>query len=153
MFGRILVFTLVEDAALVAWLALVRAGSRILGVLVLPIGFFVEHVIADNVKTGGRLFGRVGVPFGKIAVNAVVETVVWVVWLLLWPHYQLTIFGVGIPLVAIVWLQVTLIVEHNLTDNIFHGRPIFSNLLNVHVVGFTTLENVGASGWRGLSSQ
>src|SRR5882672_9737634 len=115
MFGRVLVFTLVEDAALVVWLALVRTGSRILGVLVLPIGFFVEHVIADNVKTNVRLFNIKDIPFGKIAVNAVVESFIWVVWLLLWPHYQFSLFGIGIPLAAIVWLQVALLVEHNLT--------------------------------------
>lgn len=150
MFVRVLVFTLVEDAALIAWLALVRAGRALLGGALLPIGFFVEHVIADNVKNHDSLFNLRGIPYGRIAVNALLETGLWLVWLFLWPFYQFDIFGVGIPAFAIVWLQITLHIEHNLTDNIFHGRPLFADLFNSRVLGFTTLENIGASGWLGL---
>jgi len=164
----IVAFTLVEDLGLVAWLALVRAAgllSKVLGVLVLPVAFFVEHVLAANVKRGAPLlrFGvwwvrsadplrpaRTTLPFGRIAINAALETVLWVVWLALWSLYPISIAGVGIPLYAIAWLQLALIVEHSLTDNIFHGRPLFENLLNQKVIGFSTVENVGATGWLGF---
>src|SRR5262245_706178 len=124
------VFTAVEDAALVAWLYLVRIGHRIAGVLVLPVGFFVEHVLAFNVKRKLPLTNLQGVPYGPLAINALLETAVWVIWLLLWPHYQFSVAGIGIPAFAIVFLEFALIIEHNLTDNIMHGRPVESDLLN-----------------------
>src|SRR5437016_4545347 len=124
LFFGIAVFTLVDDAALIIWLLLVRAGERVGGVATLIVGFFVEHVIAQKVK-GGPVTGRIA---GRIGVNAVVETVVWVVWLVLWPISRIA---------ATAWLYATLVVEHSLTDNIFHDRPLFSHLLNRHVLGFT----------------
>lgn len=133
----IAVFTVVEDAALVIWLALVRAGQRVGGVAALLVGFFVEHVIAQRVK-GGPVTGKIA---GQIAVNAILETVVWVVWLVLWP-----ISRIG----ATAWLYATLVVEHSLTDNIFHGRPLFSRLLNRNVFGFTALETIGSTAWLAL---
>jgi len=134
LFFGIAVFTLVEDAALIIWLLLVRAGQRVGGVATLVVGFFVEHVIAQKVK-GGPVTGRIA---GRIGVNAVVETVVWVVWLLLWPISRIA---------ATAWLYATLVVEHSLTDNIFHVRPLFSQLLNRHVLGFTALETIGSTAW------
>lgn len=137
---RIAVFTVVEDASLVAWLALVRAGRKALGVLVLPVGFFVEHVLAYNVKRGAPLLA-LDVPKGRILVNAVVETGVWVVWLALWALS---------PVGASVLLYPALVAEHSLTDNIFHGRPLFTNLVNPRVLGFSAVEWVGATAWLSL---
>jgi len=147
---RIALFTLIEDVTLVLWLTLVRSGSRALGALTLPVGFFIEHIVATNVKNGAPLLNLKAVPLGRLAVNAVLEMVIWVVWLLLWPYYQFSIAGVGIPAIAIAFLELGLIVEHSLTDNIFHGRPLFTNLFSRKVIGFSTLENVAATGWLGL---
>lgn len=132
------IFTAVEDAALVGWLALVRAGQRLLGVLVLPVGFFVEHVIAYNVKRNQSLFSFKGLPSGKILVNAVLETGVWVAWL--------AAYAVN-PFAATGFLLLALVVEHSLTDNIFHGRPLFENLLNSKTLGFSAVETAGATAW------
>lgn len=143
-------FTIVEDVTLVAWLALVRIGHIVAGALTLPIGFFIEHVIAVNAKNDQPAFQLGPKPYGPIAVNALLETVIWIVWLALWPLYPFSLFGIGIPLWAILWLQVALTVEHNVTDNIFHGRPVLSGLLNKRVYGFTLLENAGATAWLGL---
>ena len=139
VFGLV-VFTVVEVVGLVAWLTLVRAGRQVLGVLVLPVTFFVEHLIAYNVKRGAGLL-RLDVPAGRIFVNAVIETVVWVVWLALW------MLGGGWRFVATAVLFVTLVVEHSITDNIFRGRPLFENLLNRNTFGFSAVETIGATGW------
>lgn len=149
----IAVFTVIEDVFLIAWLALARSMQSVLRVLaapVLAIGLFLEHIVATNVKNGVSLVNLSGVPLGRIAVNAVLETVIWVVWLVLWQFYPFAILGVGIPIYAIAFLEIGLIVEHSLTDNIFHGRPLFQNLLNRRVIGFSTVENLGASIWLGL---
>jgi hypothetical protein len=139
VFGLVL-FTAVEVVGLVGWLALVRAGRRVLGVLVLPVTFFVEHLIAYNVKRGVGLL-RLDVPAGRIAVNAVIETVVWVVWLALW------MLGGGWRFVATAVLFVTLVIEHSITDNIFRSQPLFNNLLNRNTFGFSAVETIGATGW------
>jgi hypothetical protein len=136
----LVLFTAVEVVGLVGWLALVRAGRRVLGVLVLPVTFFVEHLIAYNVKRGVGLL-RLDVPAGRIAVNAVIETVVWVAWLALW------MLGGVWRVVATAVLFVALVVEHSMTDNIFRGRPLFENLLNRHTFGFSAVETIGATGW------
>ncbi len=139
LFGLV-VFTVVEVVGLVAWLALVRSGRQVLGVLVLPVAFFIEHLIAFNVKRGVGLL-RLDVPAGRIAVNAVIETVVWVAWLALW------MLGGVWRVVATVVLFVTLVIEHSITDNIFRGRPLFDNLLNRNTLGFSAVETIGATGW------
>ncbi len=139
VFGLV-VFTVVEVVGLVGWLALVRAGKRVLGVLVLPVTFFVEHLIAYNIKRGVGLL-RLDVPAGRIAVNAVIETVVWVAWLALW------MLGGVWRVVATAVLFVALVVEHSVTDNIFRSRPLFENLLNRHTFDFSAVETIGATGW------
>jgi len=111
--------------------------------------FFVEHVIVYNVKRGTPRT-RLDVPLEGIALNAVVETVVWVVWLLLWDLYPFALFGVGVPAFAILWLNVTLVLEHALTDNIFHGRPLGQHLWNPKVLGFSLVEANGANVALGL---
>lgn len=146
---RVAVFTAIEDIALVSWLALVRAGNRVLGVLTLPVGFFLEHVVAYNVKRGTSLFSF-NVPKGKILLNAVLETGVWVTWLTLWPIYSFSVLGTGVPLVASLFLYPALVVEHSLTDNIFHNRPLTSNLVNNKVLRFSFVEWLGATLWLGL---
>jgi len=158
-FAGIALFTVVEDVFLVAWLALARAtaqAARVLAAPVLAIGLFVEHVIATAVKNGDPLINLRRfdylrtLPLGRLAVNAVLETGIWVVWLLLWPIYPFALFGVGIPLYASLFLFPALVVEHSLTDNIFHNRPLFANLLNPRVLRFSLSEFVGATAWLGL---
>jgi len=132
-------FTLVEDAALVIWLALARSQRQIFGLATLIVGFFIEHVIAFNVKSRAPLFRVAGAPVGKVFLNALLETfVVWAVWLVLW--------GIN-PLIAAVYVYPALIVEHSFTDNIFHKRSLFHNLLNKKVFGFSFLEGTGCNGW------
>jgi len=135
-------FTLVEDAALVVWLILARTSRQIGGIATLIVGFFIEHVIAYNVKRRQSLFSLQALPAHKVFYNALLETfVVWVVWLVLWDIH---------PALAIVYVYPTLIIEHSFTDNIFHNRPLFSNLFNRKVWGFSFLEGTGCNGWLAL---
>src|SRR5229473_2755223 len=132
-------FTLVEDAALVVWLVLARTNRQVFGILTLIVGFFIEHIIAYNVKSRAPLFRLQSLPVGKVFLNALLETfVVWVPWLVLWGIH---------PALAIVYVYPVLIVEHSFTDNIFHQRPLLENLVNRRVFGFSFLEGTGCNGW------
>ncbi len=135
-------FTIVEDAALVVWLVLVRTNRQLFGILTLIVGFFVEHVVAYNVKSRAPLLRLRSVPAGYVFLNALLETfVVWVPWLVLWEIH---------PALAIVYVYPTLVVEHSFTDNIFHKRNLLSNLFNRKVWGFSLLEGTGCNGWLAL---
>ena len=147
---RIAIFTIVEGATLVIWLALVRSdagiyqvstGSLVAGLAVLAIGFTIEHIVAYNVIHNRRLLEIVGAPVGKKAVVSLIETVIWALWLVLADLNAI---------VAALVLTGLLILEHTLSDNVFKGRDIFSKLLDVRTIGFTLIEAVGAAIWLAL---
>ena len=147
---RIAVFTIIEAAALAAWLALVRSdagiyqvstGSLVAGLAVLAIGFTIEHIVAYNVIHNRGLLEIVGAPVGKKAVVSLIETVIWALWLVLADLNAI---------VAALVLTGLLILEHTLSDNVFKGRDIFSKLLDVRTIGFTLIEAVGAAIWLAL---
>ena len=144
---RIAVFTIVEGATLVIWLALVRSaagiyqvstGSLVAGLAVLVVGFTIEHIIAYNVIHNRGLFDLQGVPVAQKAVVSLIETTIWAVWLILADLNAI---------VAAVVLTVLLIVEHTLSDNVFKGKDIFSKLLDARTIGFSLVEVVGAAIW------
>ena len=147
---RIAIFTIVEGATLVIWLALVRSdagiyqvstGSLVAGLAVLAIGFTIEHIVAYNVIHNRRLLEIAGAPVGKKAVVSLIETVIWALWLVLADLNAI---------VAALVLTGLLILEHTLSDNVFKGRDIFSKLLDVRTIGFTLIEAVGAAIWLAL---
>jgi hypothetical protein len=141
-FPGLALFTIVEDAALVVWLVLARSNRAVFGILTLIVGFFIEHVIAYNVKRRQSLFSFNQLPAGKVFLNALLETfLVWVPWLVLWDIH---------PALAIVYVYPTLVVEHSFTDNIFHNRSLVANLFNRKVWGFSFLEGTGCNGWLAL---
>ncbi|HXD12298.1 MAG TPA: hypothetical protein VN653_19665 [Anaerolineales bacterium] len=144
---RIAIFTIVEGVTLVVWLALVRSaagiyrvstGSLVGGILVLVLGFTIEHIIAYNVIHNRGLLDLQGVPIAQKAVVSLIETVIWAVWLVL--------ADLNIILAAVV-LTGLLIVEHTLSDNVFKGRDIFSKLLDARTIGFSLVEVAGATIW------
>jgi hypothetical protein len=55
----VLIFTLIEIVTLVVWLVLagVPLNGRVLAVVVLAIGLFVEHYVSVNVGAGRAPFG------------------------------------------------------------------------------------------------
>ena len=144
---RIAIFTIVEGATLVIWLALVRSnagiyqvstGSLVAGLAVLAIGFTIEHIIAYNVIHNRGLLDLQGVPVGQKSLVSLIETIIWALWLVLANLNMI---------VAAVVLTSLLILEHTLSDNVFKGRDIFSKLLDVRTVGFSLIEAVGAAVW------
>ena len=135
---RIAIFTVVEVAALAIWLALVRSGSAIVGLVVLAVGFTLEHLIAYNVIHRRGLLELRGAPVGQKAVVSLIETAIWAVWLVL--------AGMNDILAAVV-LAALLIVEHTLSDNVFKGRGLFSRLLDPRTIVFSLIEAAGAAIW------
>jgi hypothetical protein len=147
---RIAVFTIVEGATLVIWLALVRSaagiyqvttGSLVAGIAVLIVGFTIEHIIAYNVIHNRGLLDLQGVPVGQKFIVSLIETVVWAVWLVLADLNMI---------LAAVFLTISLIIEHTLSDNVFKGRDIFSKLLDARTIGFSLVEVIGAAIWLAL---
>jgi hypothetical protein len=142
---RISVFTIVEGATLVAWLALVRGqaniGLIIAGLAVLAVGFTIEHLLAYNVIHERGLLDLRGAPLGRKAVVSVIETAIWAVWLIL---AELN------AIVAAVVLAGLLIVEHTLSDNVFKSRGLFSRLIDTRTIGFSVIEAAGAAIWLAL---
>jgi hypothetical protein len=147
---RIAVFTIVEGATLVIWLALVRSdagiyqvgtSSLVAGIAVLAVGFTIEHIIAYNVIHNRGLLDLQGVPIGQKAVVSLIETVIWALWLVLANLNMI---------IAAVALTGLLILEHTLSDNVFKGRDMFSKLLDARTIGFSLVEAVGAAIWLAL---
>jgi len=147
---RIGVFTVVEVVTLATWLALVRSeagiyqvsmSSVVVGLVVLAVGFTIEHLLAYNVIHNRGLFELQGLPIGKKAVVSLIETGIWVLWLVL---------AAINAIVAAVALTGLLIVEHTLSDNVFKGKDIFSRLLDAQTIGFSLIEAVGAAIWLAL---
>ncbi len=142
---RIAVFTIVEGVTLVVWLALARGagniGSMIAAFAVLVVGFTVEHIVAYNVIHNRGLFELQGAPILKKSVVSLIESTIWVLWLIL----------VGInAIAAALALAGLLVVEHTLSDNVFKGKDLFSKLLDARTIGFSLIEAVGAGIWLAL---
>lgn len=128
-------FTIVEIVALIGWLvlALPEGGQVALGVAVLLVGMIIEHFIAFKATMEGDLptLGLIGI--------SISETVLWVVWLLI-------VQSTGSAHVwAVIFLFVTMFLQHGVEKNIFIGKPAFQDLLKTEVIVFTAVE-VGAAG-------
>ena len=143
---RIALFTIVEGATLVIWLALARGatniGSMLAALAVLIVGFTIEHIVAYNVIHNRGLFELQGVPIGQKSIVSLIESAIWAVWLVL--------AGLNAILAAVV-LTGLLVVEHTLSDNVFKGRGLFSKLLDGRTAGFSLIEAIGAGIWLALA--
>ncbi len=127
-------FTIVEVAGLVVWLILALQGQGLLGLGILFVALTGEHLITDVV------IGRTsGLPILPILAFSGIETAIWGIWLLIAQ-------GVN-PYVAAVFLAVSLLVEHTLSDNVFRGQPLFSRIVELRTAGFTVIEVVAATVW------
>lgn len=147
---RIATFTVVEVAALVIWLTLVRGEAGpfqmdsvliAAGLAILALGITIEHLLSYNVINKRPLFKLGGLPAGKKLVVSVIETGIWAIWLIL---------SGTTPLVAALVLAVLLVFEHTFSDNVFKDSGVFSRLLNVRTVGFSLIEAAGAAVWLAL---
>lgn len=135
----IIVFTIIELAALVGWLALVLQGNNIAGIAVLIIGLVLEHLVSYNVFNKRPLFNFSGIPLGGLLLISATETLIWVVWLVLSQ-------GSGIVIGA-VFLVITMFLQHSVERNVFLGKPLFDHIVKTEVIGFTVIEAVAAAVW------
>lgn len=144
----IVVFTAVEVVTLVVWLILALEASdalfSILAVLVLIGGLTLEHLITYNVIHKRSLFDFRGLPVGQKAVVSLIETGIWVVWLVI---ARQDIAGGFEHVIAAVVLFGLLIIEHTLSDNVFTGKKLFERLADKRTIGFSIVEAAGAAIW------
>lgn len=149
--GGIVVFTAVEVVTLVVWLALALVADDVLesiiAVIVLIVGFTLEHLITFNVIHKRPLFDFRGLPVEQKAVVSLIETGIWVVWLVL---ARMEIFVGFEHIVAGVALAGLLIIEHTVSDNVFRRKRLFERLANKRTIGFSIIEAAGATIWLAL---
>ena len=149
---QIAVFTAIEVITLVAWLAIALAAadiySSILAGDVLIVGFIIEHIIAYNVINNRNLLDLRKVPIAQKVVVSVIETTIWILWLILAGVDTFDIFD---ALIAAVVLASLLIVEHTLSDNVFKHKRLFERLTDKRTVIFSIIESSGAAIWLALA--
>ncbi len=147
----IVVFTAVEVVTLVVWLALALIATdvliSILAIVVLIVGFTIEHLITFNVIHNRSLFDFRGLPVAQKAVVSLIETAIWVVWLVI---ARLDVFGGFEPVIAAVVLTGLLIIEHTLSDNVFTRKRLFGRIADRRTIGFSIIEGAGAAIWLAL---
>jgi hypothetical protein len=148
--GAVLLVTIIEDAGLIAWLALVRAPILYRGIsiaaLVLLVVLLVEHSImqrAENPDFTGKVFLRI---LGFTSL----EVVNWSVWLTLLANSS-SLFSMS-SLVASAYFFVGFYIEHQITENVITGQPFlrFRNAratITAGVILETLSEGVGARLW------
>jgi hypothetical protein len=148
--GVVLLVTTIEVAGLIAWLALVRAGSLYQGIpvaaLVLLVVLLVEHSImqrAENPNFTGKVFLQI-IGFSSL------EVVNWAVWLTLLSNTS-SLFSMS-TLVASAYFFVGFYIEHQITENVITGQPFlrFRNpkaVITAGVILETLSEGVGARLW------
>lgn len=147
----ITVFTTVEVITLVVWLAIAFAATDLLGsiiaALVLIGGFTFEHLITFNVIHNRRLFNFTGLPVGQKAVVSLIETAIWIVWLVIARVELLHGFA---HIIAAVILAGLLIIEHTISDNVFTRKRLFERLADKRTIGFSIIEATGGAIWLAL---
>lgn len=145
--GIIAAFTAVEAAALAGWLRFVRGEPTVstavaIGLGVLLVGLFVEHVLTDVVVNGLNI----DLPYGSIVLFTVTETVLWAGWLAAAGAIG-GLNGVGI---AGVGLAVLLVPQHTIEDNVLQGTSVRGRVIDLNTVGFSVVEAIGATAWLAL---
>jgi hypothetical protein len=148
--GVVLLVTIIEDAGLITWLALLRASILYMGIsiaaLVLLVVLLVEHSImqrAENPNFTGKVFL-------EIIIFSTLEVVNWSVWLTLLSNTS-SLFSMS-SLVASAYFFVGFYIEHQITENVITQQPFlrFRNgraAITAGVILETLSEGVGARLW------
>jgi hypothetical protein len=149
--GVALLVTIIEDAGLIAWLALLGRSSLVymgipVAAVVLLVVLLVEHSImqrAENPDFTGRVFLR-------IAGFSVLEVGNWSVWLFLLSNTSSLLSTSS--LIASAYFFVGFYIEHQITENVITGQPYlwFRNAKGTITAGVileTLSEGVGARLW------
>ena len=148
--GVVLLVTIIEDAGLITWLALLRASTLYMGisiaVLVLLVVLLVEHSImqrAENPNFTGKVFL-------EIIIFSTLEVVNWSVWLTLLSNTS-SLFSMS-SLVASAYFFVGFYIEHQITENVITQQPFLHfrsgrAVITAGVILETLSEGVGARLW------
>ena len=148
--GVVLLVTIIEDAGLITWLALLRASTLYMDIsiaaLVLLVVLLVEHSImqrAENPNFTGKVFL-------EIITFSTLEVVNWSVWLTLLSNTS-SLFSMS-SLVASAYFFVGFYIEHQITENVITQQPYlrFRNgraAITGGVILETLSEGVGARLW------
>ena len=148
--GVVLLVTIIEDAGLITWLALLRASTLYMGisiaVLVLLVVLLVEHSIMQRAENPN--FTRK--VFLEIITFSTLEVVNWSVWLTLLSNTS-SLFSMS-SLVASAYFFVGFYIEHQITENVITQQPFlrFRNgraAITAGVILETLSEGVGARLW------
>ena len=148
--GVVLLVTIIEDAGLITWLALLRASTLYMGisiaVLVLLVVLLVEHSIMQRAENPN--FTRK--VFLEIITFSTLEVVNWSVWLTLLSNTS-SLFSIS-SLVASAYFFVGFYIEHQITENVITQQPFlrFRNgraAITAGVILETLSEGVGARLW------
>ena len=158
----VVIFTGIEIVGLIEWLALSRGGNptTVLGqsypilqigaissrvgmtgfaAIVLAVFLLVEHIITQVDATGRFASGKQLV---EILTFSSLESVIWVVWLVLIP-----VNGI----IAITFFLAALFVEHHIADNVKKGLSFFklssTRIVFTGLLVLTISEVVGAVVW------
>jgi len=148
--GVVLLVTIIEDAGLITWLALLRASTLYMGIfiaaLVLLVVLLVEHSIMQRAENPN--FSRK--VFLEIITFSTLEVVNWSVWLTLLSNTS-SLFSMS-SLVASAYFFVGFYIEHQITENVITQQPFlrFRNgraAITAGVILETLSEGVGARLW------
>ena len=148
--GVVLLVTIIEDAGLITWLALLRASTLYMGIsiaaLVLLVVLLVEHSIMQRAENPN--FTRK--VFLEIITFSTLEVVNWSVWLTLLSNTS-SLFSMS-SLVASAYFFVGFYIEHQITENVITQQPFlrFRNgraAITAGVILETLSEGVGARLW------
>ena len=142
----IVVFTIVEVVSLAVWLTLVRSGLALEGIVVLAVGFVVEHLLSYKVINRRGLLNLTGLPVVKKAAVSLIETGIWALSLTL-ATLNLAPIAILNSILAAVVLAALLIVEHTLSDNVFKDKGLFSRVVDGRTIGFSIVEAAAAALW------
>jgi len=146
-----LLVTIIEDAGLIAWLALLGRSSLVyqgipLAAVLLIVVLLIEHSImqrAENPNFTGKVFLQ-------IVVFSILEVVNWSVWLFLLSNTS-SLLSMS-SLIAAAYFFVGFYIEHQITENVITQQPFlrFRNAkgkITTGVVLETLSEGVGARLW------
>lgn len=145
--GLVVAFTAVEAAALAFWLDQVRGEPTVstavaIGLGVLAVGLFVEHVLTDVAVNGVDL----ELPVLAVVGFTLSETVLWALWLVIAERLG-GVVGLG---AALAFLAVLLVPQHTVEDNVIRARPALGDLVDLRTAGFSLIEAAGATAWLAL---
>lgn len=135
LFGAFVKATGVEVLGLIVWLALELTDKPVLQV----IGFIVLFVALTAERVFVVTATRLSVPLFGLMASALIETVIWAVWLAISNSQGLALGG--------LFLVIGILVEHSIQLDFSGKQGLFSYIFNPTVMLFSAVEAGGSVLW------